>query len=177
MIFLIIENKMSSNLTKLEFEVKDLEQRNSEQIRESLMKRHGIHNAVVDAEQNKIFVETNLPSSVILNQIERESQSIAVLRGMGTSGWTNEKRQTCAAVSIISNFDERPKPIRGVVRFVQIDDNNCAIGGTIDGLSPGSHALNVCEFGDISRGCESTGNVFNPFNMKHGLPPSPERVI
>ena len=95
---------------------------------------------------------------------------------MGTSSWNHEKRQTAAAVSIISDFENRPKPIRGVVRFVQIDENNCAIDGTIDGLSPGSHALNVCDYGDISRGCESTGNHFNPFNRKHGLPPNVERV-
>jgi copper chaperone for superoxide dismutase len=91
---------------------------------------------------------------VIQKHVEKEFKSLAVLRGMGTSTWNRQKSQTSAAVSIISNFDERIKPIRGVVRFVQLDENNCAIDGTIDGIKPGYHAINICEFGDISKGCE-----------------------
>lgn len=43
--------------------------------------------------------------------------------------------------------------VRGVVRFVQID-NGCIVDGTIDGLTPGFHGLHVHECGDISQGCE-----------------------
>lgn len=43
--------------------------------------------------------------------------------------------------------------VKGVVRFVQINDNTCVVDGTIDGLSPGVHGLCIHEYGDISEGC------------------------
>lgn len=43
--------------------------------------------------------------------------------------------------------------IRGVVRFLQKDENHCIVDGTIDGLTPGEHGLHVYEYGDISGGC------------------------
>lgn len=44
--------------------------------------------------------------------------------------------------------------IKGVVRFVQINENECVVDGTIDGLSPGNHGIHVYECGDLSNGCE-----------------------
>jgi copper chaperone for superoxide dismutase len=143
--------------SKLEFEVKDLKNDGDiEKLKSNLLQKKGITSiqTVVNENESKIFVETTLPSAVVQKQIERETNTIAILRGMGTSNWTREKYLTSAAVSIISNFDELLKPIRGVVRFVQLDDSHCAIDGTIDGLKSGHHSINICEFGDISKGCE-----------------------
>ena len=39
---------------------------------------------------------------------------------------------------------------------------SCVIEGTIDGLSPGEHGLAVHETGDVSRGCATLGDHFNP---------------
>lgn len=44
--------------------------------------------------------------------------------------------------------------INGVIRFVQMNENECVIEGTIDGLSPGKHGIHVYECGDLSNGCE-----------------------
>jgi copper chaperone for superoxide dismutase len=44
--------------------------------------------------------------------------------------------------------------VKGVVRFLQTDDNTCVVDGTLDGLSPGLHGLHVHECGDISQGCD-----------------------
>jgi len=40
--------------------------------------------------------------------------------------------------------------------------------GEFDGLKPGLKALKIHEFGDLEYGCESTGDVFNPFGAKQG---------
>ena len=40
--------------------------------------------------------------------------------------------------------------------------------GEFEGLKPGLHAMKIHEFGDLEYGCESTGDVFNPFGAKHG---------
>lgn len=49
-------------------------------------------------------------------------------------------------------------------------NQSCIVDGTIDGLTPGEHGLHVHECGDISRGCESVGDHFNPNNSIHGGP-------
>lgn len=43
--------------------------------------------------------------------------------------------------------------VKGVVRLVQLDNEQCVIDGTIDGLTPGKHGLHIHECGDISQGC------------------------
>ena len=43
------------------------------------------------------------------------------------------------------------------------------IYGTIYGLPPDmGHGFHIHEFGNLSKGCKSTGEHFNPFNEKHG---------
>jgi len=44
--------------------------------------------------------------------------------------------------------------VKGVVRFIQLDENECVIDGVVDGLTPGPHGLHVHECGDISAGCQ-----------------------
>lgn len=36
---------------------------------------------------------------------------------------------------------------------VQVSKDLCVIDGTVDGLSPGLHGLNIHELGDLSQGC------------------------
>ena len=60
-------------------------------------------------------------------------------------------------------FGPVERNVQGVTRFVQLDEETCVVEGTIDGLSPGMHGLYVHECGDLSRGCDSTGDHFNPF--------------
>ena len=43
--------------------------------------------------------------------------------------------------------------VRGLVRMVQTDNHRLVIDGTLDGLTPGKHALCVHELGDITDGC------------------------
>ena len=59
-------------------------------------------------------------------------------------------------------FGPVDRSVQGVTRFVQLDENTCVVEGTIDGLTPGEHGLHVHECGDLSRGCDSTGDHFNP---------------
>lgn len=44
--------------------------------------------------------------------------------------------------------------INGIIRFVQINENECLVDGTIDGLTPGNHGIHVYECGDLSNGCD-----------------------
>jgi hypothetical protein len=94
-----------------------------------------------------------LPTNLVQNELEHLTNNLAILRGMGSSLQTSVKNLD-AAVAEISSDDEtnRSVNIKGVIRFVQLDDDYCAIDGVIDGLEPGEHAINVFEFGDLSNG-------------------------
>nr|CAD7602575.1 unnamed protein product [Timema genevievae] len=46
-------------------------------------------------------------------------------------------------------------PVKGVVRFLQMEQDRCLIDGTIDGLEPGHHGLHIHELGDLSGGCDT----------------------
>ena len=59
--------------------------------------------------------------------------------------------------------------VRGVVRFTQLDEE-CVIDGTIDGLQPGPHGFHIRTSGDLSQGCNSLGEHYNPYGSPHGGP-------
>lgn len=57
--------------------------------------------------------------------------------------------------------------VKGLIRFVQTEPDKLVIDGTIDGLSPGRHALCVHEYGDVSEGCtRSVSNQNLPFSFR-----------
>ena len=92
-----------------------------------------------------------MPSSIVHHEIEKIAKSLAVLRGMGSSLNISVKNLD-TAVAEISSDESKPFNIKGVIRFVQLDDEHCAIDGTVDGLDKGEHAMNIFEFGDLSDG-------------------------
>ncbi|MCE5316162.1 MAG: superoxide dismutase family protein [Parachlamydia sp.] len=67
--------------------------------------------------------------------------------------------------------------VTGVVRLEAVD-GGVRIVADIDGLTPGKHAFNIREFGDVSApDGASTGRCFNPYRKKHGGPDHLERQI
>lgn len=64
--------------------------------------------------------------------------------------------------------------IKGVVRFsVAKEDKHssgCIIDGVMDGLTVGMHGIHIHECGDLSNGCESLGQHYNPRQTTHGGP-------
>jgi Cu/Zn superoxide dismutase len=50
----------------------------------------------------------------------------------------------------------------GVVRLAQVNMELARVEATFSGLSPGKHGWSINQFGDLTRGAESTGNVYNP---------------
>ena len=56
----------------------------------------------------------------------------------------------------------------GRIALEQKPGDNTSMIGEFAGIKPGIHALKVHEFGDLEYGCESTGDVFNPFGAYRG---------
>lgn len=64
--------------------------------------------------------------------------------------------------------------VRGAVYF-QAAGAGCNIGGHLEGLTPGEHGLHIHRLGDLTKGCKSTCEHFNPDNSVHGGAKGPRR--
>ena len=122
----------------------------------------GVQSFNINLHDEQVTVQTYLPSGKV-QQILEETGRKAILRGHGTTQ-DGIQNHIGAGVSIMSGENN----IQGVVRFVQVDRERCIVDGTIDGLQKGLHGLHIHELGDISDGCESLGDHYNPNNNQHG---------
>ncbi|KAL6254179.1 hypothetical protein P5V15_014802 [Pogonomyrmex californicus] len=147
--------------TKIEFAVHMTCEKCVNAISKSIADLEGVQNIDISLERGTVILETNLPSSVIQERIERTGRR-AVLKGYGGE---------LSAVSMLGGNSGYSvgNAIKGVVRFAETSEG-CIIDGTIDGLSPGEHGIHIHECGDISNGCDSVGGHFNPNNSPHGSP-------
>ncbi|XP_066262360.1 copper chaperone for superoxide dismutase-like [Euwallacea similis] len=118
-------------------------------VRKSLENVDGVKSVEVDLAKGSVVVDSTLPTLNLLKRLESTGKLIAI---KGYAG-------SIAAVSILEAGD---KSVKGVIRFVQATPDTCIIDGTVDGLRPGNYNLEVHECGDLSEGCSSIGNIFNP---------------
>lgn len=164
-------------ILQLEFAVQMPSLSYSDKIQKQL-NENGISNSdiLVSYETGTVIVNTNLPSSVILNSIEKTGTK-AVLKGYGSTTrkiliffnsylcilyinnmhlfvFILDKNLGAAVAMLGGSTGHSNLGINGVIRFVQINENECVIDGTVDGLSPGKHGIHVYEYGDLSNGCK-----------------------
>ncbi|XP_069680746.1 copper chaperone for superoxide dismutase isoform X1 [Periplaneta americana] len=155
-------------LAKIEFAVQMTCQKCVTNIRDALSGVDGIDSVDISLGNETVIVETTLPSSEIQQKIESTGRR-AVLKGYG--GGSNQG----AAVAMLGDASGCGfGVVKGVIRFLQTNENTCVVDGTLDGLSPGLHGLHIHECGDISQGCDSVGGHFNPRNTRHGSPDDKE---
>ena len=62
------------------------------------------------------------------------------------------------------------RSVNGIVFFEQsIEDTSYTrVYGKITGLKEGLHGFHIHQYGDMSKGCDSMGPHFNPYNRNHG---------
>ncbi|XP_015191274.1 PREDICTED: copper chaperone for superoxide dismutase-like isoform X2 [Polistes dominula] len=150
------------SMSKIEFAVDMTCQKCVNAVQESLSDLNDIQNLNISLERGTVVVETNLPFTLIQEKIEKSGKK-AVLKGYGENSFSAVSMLGGNSGYSISNN------IKGVIRFVQTPEG-CIIDGTVDGLEPGQHGVHIHECGDISNGCESVGEHFNPHNSIHGGP-------
>ena len=136
-----------------------------------------VSNFHVDLDKQSVIVTSTKSTSELQNILESTGKRAVVLgTGLNSDSLKNGKNLG-AAVAMMGGLIGAGQ-IEGVIRFVQVDKFNCVIDGTIDGLKPSSeHALAIFECGDISGGCSSVGDHFNPRNTRHGSPETSERHV
>ncbi|CAI6365935.1 unnamed protein product [Macrosiphum euphorbiae] len=151
---------------KVEFAVKMSSPSCADKIQDQLsqngISKSDIH---ISYETGIVTITTDQPSSLILNSIEKTGIK-AVLKGYGSA--TLDKNLGAAVAMLGGSTGYSKLGINGVVRFVQINNDECIVDGTIDGLSPGKHGIHIYECGDLSNGCDRIGDHLNLKQTSHG---------
>ncbi|QLL34229.1 hypothetical protein HG536_0G00860 [Torulaspora globosa] len=130
----------------------------TDQIKQCLLGVPGIEKLNFDLQKQIMSVQGSVaPSSVVaaLAQCGRD----AIIRGTG--------QPNSSAVSVLEtqSFAKGESPVRGLVRMVQVADNNTFFDITINGVaSAGNYYASVREYGDVSQGSRSTGPVWHQFD-------------
>lgn len=76
-------------------------------------------------------------------------------------------RQRCISVVNMNG-------ITGVIKL-KSGKNGCTVKYDINGLTDGKHGFHIHKCGDMTKGCETGCEHFNPFNKNHGGPHSQGR--
>ncbi|KAI4731458.1 Cu,Zn superoxide dismutase-like protein [Aureobasidium sp. EXF-10728] len=135
----------------------------------SLYKIAGIQNVSADLANQLISVNGTAAPSAIVAAIQDTGRD-AILRGSGKS--------ESAAVCILETHSTSVKDqVRGLIRMVQVAANMTIIDLSIRGLSPGTYYATVRETGDISRGAENTGAIWDMLRAKNEGKPQSARGI
>ncbi|EAW13849.1 copper chaperone CCS1 [Aspergillus clavatus NRRL 1] len=130
----------------------------------SLYKLEGINKVEANLKDQLVFIEGTAPPSSIVNAIQATGRD-AILRGSGTSN--NPWGMIGSAVCIFETHSTAvPNKIRGLARMVQVSPTMTLVDLTVNGLAPGKYWATVREAGDISRGAESTGGIWEALKAK-----------
>lgn len=83
------------------------------------------------------------------------------------------EHQRTKAICILNNPELN---IKGVVMMEDRGDKTLIVA-KFSGLPTGKHGFHIHQWGDLSNGCLSAGEHFNPFNKNHGGPNTAERHV
>lgn len=122
----------------------------------------GVRKVEIDLKQERVVIDSELTILKLQSLIETTGKT-AIVTGVGS-------QKFASAVAVLGYPVGFTKgDVKGVVRFTEVEDN-CVVDGTIDGLKPGLHGFHIHTSGDMSNGCESLGDHYNPHNSPHGGP-------
>uniref|UniRef100_A0ACD5UTI6 Uncharacterized protein n=1 Tax=Avena sativa TaxID=4498 RepID=A0ACD5UTI6_AVESA len=121
-------------------------------VKNKLQTLEGIKNLEVDLNNQVVRVVGSLPVKTMLDALHQTGRD-ARLIGQGNP----DDFLVSAAVA-----EFKGPVIFGVVRLAQVNMELARVEATFSGLSPGKHGWSINEFGDLTKGAESTGKVYNP---------------
>lgn len=148
--------------SKVEFAVSMKCQSCVESVTRALKGIEGIRNVDVNLKDERVVVDSSLPIFEIQSLLESTGKNV-LIKGVGS-------KKLASAVAVLGYpVGFTTGDVRGVVRFTEVEQD-CVVDGTIDGLQPGAHGIHIYSSGDLSQGCNSIGDHYNPFNAPHGGP-------
>lgn len=127
------------SLTKIEFAVQMTCDSCVKSVKKCLDNVDGIEKVDINLKTGAVVVDTYLSTQEVQKLLENSGRKAVV------KGYAGQQ----AGVAIL---DTGIPSIKGVVRFIQINNDTCVVDGVVDGLKPGIHSLSVHECGDLSKG-------------------------
>ncbi|XP_077292997.1 copper chaperone for superoxide dismutase [Arctopsyche grandis] len=131
--------------SKMEFMVENI--LNKDDLKSKLLKEPAVSRVEIVGKES-VVLESSLSCDAASELLKRETGGTAILWGFGDSN---------AAVAIMEGSG-----VRGVIRLGTSRDKGSLIDGTLDGLPPGEHSLQIHVAGDVSEGCKSLGPIYQP---------------
>eukprot|EP00249_Psilotum_nudum_P017239 c26227_g1_i1 orf=580-1620(-) len=121
-------------------------------VRDKLEKLEGVKRVDVDLPNQVVKVLGSTSLKALNAAMERTGRKSRLI-GQGSP----EEFLVSAAVA-----EFKGPQIHGVVRFVQVTMEFAQIDASFSGLPQGSHGWSINEYGDLTLGAASTGQIFNP---------------
>ncbi|CAA7039147.1 unnamed protein product [Microthlaspi erraticum] len=112
----------------------------------------GIENVEVDLPNQVVRILGSSPVMAMTQALEQTGRK-ARLIGQGVP-------QDFLISAAVAEF--KGPEIFGVVRFAQVSMELARIEANFNGLSPGTHSWCINEYGDLTNGAATTGNLYNP---------------
>lgn len=79
----------------------------------------------------------------------------------------NKITESAKAITAVCQL-EQSDTVKGALLLKQQPGKPTLIVGQVTGLQPGKHGVHIHEFGDLSQGCKSAGDHYNPDGVVHG---------
>ncbi|KAJ1272332.1 hypothetical protein BS78_06G193600 [Paspalum vaginatum] len=121
-------------------------------VKNKLQTLEGVKNIEVDLSNQVVRVVGSLPVKTMLDALHQTGRD-ARLIGQGNP---NDFLVSAA----VAEF--KGPVVFGVVRVAQVNMELARVEATFSGLSPGKHGWSINEYGDLTRGAETTGKVYSP---------------
>ncbi|KAL1301791.1 hypothetical protein AAFC00_005986 [Neodothiora populina] len=138
-------------------------------VSDSLYKLDGIKNVTADLQSQLISVEGIAAPSSIVAAIQDTGRD-AILRGSGKSD--------SAAVCILETHSKAvADPVRGLVRMVQVSKDMTIVDLSVKGLGQGTYNVTVREAGNIERGAETTGGIWDLLRARSEQKPATAKGV
>jgi len=82
------------------------------------------------------------------------------------------KKNLIKAVCVLES-----KKVKGVIYLEELSNGKTKIYGKVSGMKPGEHGIHIHRAGDLTDGCMSACDHYNPFGKEHGGPDDKERHV
>jgi len=141
-------------------------------VRRSLEAVRGVSAFEADLEAQTVTVESVASVEQLLAAISSSGRDARFIGQGSVAGFdsqlavelgldTRTLRQSLAAVTEFKGESWGHGSLVGVVRLVQLTRTRWRVEASLEGLRPGRHTIALHEYGDLTRGVDSTGRVLN----------------
>lgn len=150
-------NRISAEL-QTEFAVDMTCEKCVESVKSALTHVHGISRIETELGEQRVLIQGSAPPSQLHQALKSTGKTI-ILRGCGVVG--REQNNLAAVCMLEKSCVDESQQASGLIRMIKLDDNCTLFDIVADGLNEQStYSVSVHEFGDISRGHLSTGQVY-----------------